>query len=103
MVSNEIKVNVLRSMDNVIRMVSDEENGVFIDWITLHVPDEATDEDLKEFVENDDMFYRDACEFFARRVSFMLDKGDWNDKGYSIELFNSEAYDKGGIYNDYAE
>lgn len=88
-VSKTIQVKVLRAMDNIIRCVNDEETGVFDDWITLHVPDGASDEELRDFVE-DSTFYIDACEFFARRIAFLLDKGTWNNDGWSMELWRKQ-------------
>lgn len=88
-VSKTIQVKVLRAMDNIIRCVNDEETGVFDDWIALHVPDGASDEDLRDFVE-DSTFYIDACEFFARRVAFLLDEGTWNNDGWSCELWRKQ-------------
>lgn len=94
------KVQALRHMDNVIRMISDEETGIFEDWIALHVPDEASDEELASLIQEMPEFYPEACEFFARNIAILIDFGDWNKQGYSLEFFNREAYDKGGIYNE---
>lgn len=85
-VSKTIQVKALRAMDNIIRCVNDEEKGIFDDWIALHVPDGASDEELIDFVD-DPTFYSDACEFFARRIAFLLDEGTWNDAGWSCELW----------------
>jgi hypothetical protein len=65
-VSVDVQVIALRHMDNIIRSINDEENGVFDDWITRHVPDRASDDELRDLCETDPMLYPDACEFFAR-------------------------------------
>ena len=88
------RAKALRHMDNVIRMMSDEENGIFEAWISLHVPDESSDEDLEEFA-SDEHVYIEACMFFASNIAELIDCGDWNKDGYSLELFNTDAYLKG--------
>lgn len=80
------KAQILRDMDNCIRMCTDEENGIFDTWITLYVPDEATDEELEEFAE-DDLDYYHACEFFARNIADMVVNGEWTKNGFSAEFY----------------
>lgn len=88
-VSIGVQVNALRHMDNIIRAISDEENGIFDGWITLYVPDRMPDDELMYLCKTDPMFYPDACEFFARHVSKMLDNGSWNSDGWSTELWRN--------------
>lgn len=88
-VSIDEQVIALRHMDNIIRSINDEENGIFDGWITLHVPDRASDEELRDFCETDPMFYPDACEFFARHVANMIDEGSWSSNGWSTELWRN--------------
>lgn len=84
------RAQILRDMDTCIRMCTDEENGTFDTWITLYVPDEATDEELEEFAE-DDLDYYHACEFFARNIADMVVNGEWTKEGFSAEFYNAKA------------
>ena len=82
------KVKALSNMDTCIRMLSDEESGIFEGWISLWVPDEATTQDLIDIVESDPEFYNGCCEYFARHISKCLVEGDWNKEGFSLEFYN---------------
>ena len=75
-------------MDTAIRLLSDEENGIFEGWISFCVPDEATDEELEEYINSDPEFYVTCSEYFARNISKLIVEGDWNDKGFSLEFYN---------------
>lgn len=80
------RAQILRDMDTCIRMCTDEENGIFDTWITLYVPDEATDEELEEFAEDDPDYH--ACAFFARNIADMVVNGEWTKQGLSAEFYN---------------
>ena len=80
-------------MDTAIRLLSDEENGIFEGWISLWVPDEATDGEIEEYINSDPEFYAGCCEYFARHISKLIVEGDWNDSGFSTEFYK-RGYDK---------
>ena len=88
------KADTLIEMDTVIQSINDEENGIFENWIMWHVPDRATREELIQYIEEDDTFYPEACEFFARYISNLICHGEWNVDGYTTEFFNSKYYEK---------
>jgi hypothetical protein len=80
-------------MDRVIRCVNDEENGIFDDWITLHVPDGCSRDEWADLIEGRVQgAYLEACEFFARRMSNLIAKGAWSDQGWTLELFNRDEH-----------
>lgn len=79
-------------MDTCIRMINDEENGILEGWLMLHVPDEASDEELLGVVQGDENFYAACCEFFARHMSRLIAKGGFDSRGRTVELFNVEAF-----------
>lgn len=91
-IGNQVKA--LRHMDNVIRSINDEETGIFESWITGYVPDEATDDELKQEIKDNPEFYQECCEFFAKYISALIDEGEWNVDGYTTEFFNSKAYEE---------
>ncbi len=51
-------------MDSVIRMINDEENGIFEGWITEYVADGDGIDDEMDYADFES-FYRDACGYFA--------------------------------------
>lgn len=80
-------------MDKVIRCVNDEENGIFEDWITLHVPDGCSRDEWADLIEGHvQEAYLEACEFFARRMSNLIAKGAWSEQGWTLELFNRDEH-----------
>lgn len=85
------KAKQLHRMDQLIRMVNDEENGVFEGWISGYVPDESSVEEIAEILQEDPSFYQECCEYFATSITDMILDGDWTDRGFTIELFNSRA------------
>ena len=93
MISVARRVRALRDMDTAIRLLSDEENGIFEGWISLCVPDEATDGEIEEYINSDPEFYVTCSEYFARNISKLIVEGDWNDSGFSTEFYKS-SYDK---------
>ena len=91
--SNDKAIDQLMIMDKIIRCVSDEKNGIFKDWITLHVPVGFSRDEWVAFIEGrEQMVYIEACEFFARRISNLIAKGEWSDKGHTLELFNQNKH-----------
>lgn len=87
----EMKARDLYRMDKVIRMVNDEDNGLFESWITECVPDGASLDELKELVTDLPEFYQECCEFFAVAISGLICNGEWTQSGFTAELFNPEA------------
>lgn len=86
------RVQALKDMDSIVRSVNDEESGIFEDWVTLHVPDGANEDEFKDFA-NDEESYTEACEFFARRISeYILDSGVQKD-GWSTALYRPYRLD----------
>lgn len=80
-------------MDRVIRCVNDEENGIFDDWITLHVPDGCSRDEWADLIEGHvQEAYLEACEFFARRMSNLIARGAWSEQGWTLELFNRDEH-----------
>lgn len=84
----ERRAKYVEHMDNVIRCVNDEENGVFETWLMGGPPDGCSREELLEFVEDED-WYRDVCQLFAELISELIDKGEWTEDGFSYELYRS--------------
>lgn len=93
MISVVRRVKALRNMDTAIRLLNDEENGIFEDWVSLCVPDEATDGELEEYINSDPEFYVTCSEYFARNISKLIVEGDWSKKGFSLEFYN-KSFDK---------
>lgn len=88
--NNRQKANALHRMDQLIRMINDEENGVFEGWISVCVPDEASVDEIEEIVNDDPAFYAECCEYFATNVTDMILDGDWTENGFTTELYNSQ-------------
>lgn len=78
-------------MDKVIRLINDEDNGIFESWVQNYVPDESSVKDLEELIADDPDFYPQCCEFFATNIAELLTTGHWSDNGYSLELFNPKS------------
>lgn len=85
------RIKNLKNMDKVIRYVNDEENGVIDTWLMGGVPDGSTEQDFKEYAEDEEM-YNDCCKLFAELISDMLVNGYWDKNGYTREFFNVDAY-----------
>lgn len=89
--NNKQKAQAIHRMDQLIRMINDEENGVFEGWISVCVPDESSLEEIEEIVADDPAFYSECCEYFATHVTDMILNGDWTENGFTTELYNSMA------------
>lgn len=89
MQSNRKKAQAIHRMDQLIRMINDEENGVFEGWISVCVPDESSIDEIEEIITEDPSFYAECCEYFATHVTDMILNGDWTENGFTTELFNS--------------
>lgn len=90
---NDKAIDQCMIMDKVIRCVNDEKNGIYKDWTTLHVPNGLSRDEWAAFIEGrEQMVYIEACEFFARRISNLIAKGEWSDKGHTLELFNQNKH-----------
>lgn len=94
-VSHDEMLNTLMRMDKAVRCINDEENGIFEDWITLHVADGCDRDELKDLTEGIlTRFYLDACEFFARRISKLIVNGDYDQRGFCLEFYNPKSSKK---------
>ena len=65
------RIILLKQMDKYIREIGDEE--IWMDWIAVGVPDEATEEDY-EFMADDEVIWRETCEIFGELIK--RDKGE---------------------------
>lgn len=59
----KIRINLLKQMNEYICKMGDEE--IWMDWITLGVPDEPSEDDYEFIAENDDE-WNDICNLFGR-------------------------------------
>lgn len=59
----KIRINLLKQMNEYICEMGDEE--IWMDWITLGVPDEPSEDDYEFIAENDDE-WNDICNLFGR-------------------------------------
>lgn len=93
--SHDKMLKTLMRMDKAVRCINDEENGIFEDWIELHIPDGCDSDELKDLTEgNLTRFYLDACEFFARRMSKLIVDGDYDQRGFCLEFYNPKSSKK---------
>lgn len=65
-----LKMNILGGMNELVKKMNDEE-AYYNYWIDL-VPDEATEEDLQDIAECEELF-RAVCERFAMLVRMFGD------------------------------
>lgn len=86
----EERVKILKRMDSVMRMVNDEENGVFDTWLSLGIPDRADDSDYID-IADDDASYTEICVLWAELMSELIADGEWSSEGHSLELYNSST------------
>lgn len=56
-----------------IHIIEMGDEKIWMDWITLGVPDEPSEEDFEWFAENDDE-WEDLCKLFGE-----LTKGEWEE------------------------
>lgn len=89
-----LRAQTLKNMDAAIRSVSDEENGIFETWIALYIPDDTKEDEWEEWARDEEL-YKNCCEFFSRNIANLIAYGEYNDDGYCLEFFNSEAFWKG--------
>lgn len=57
-----IREKLLKDMHQYIIEIGDED--IYIDWVTLAVPDEPTEEDFESIAEDDEMWIK-TCELFG--------------------------------------
>ena len=57
-----IREKLLKDMHQYIIEIGDEE--IYIDWVTLAVPDEPTEEDFESIAEDDETWIK-TCELFG--------------------------------------
>lgn len=88
------RIKCLQNMDTAMKFINDEENGVYESWLSVGVPDGASDEDFEEIAKDDESYF-ETCELFAGLISDLLVNGDWNKKGFSTEFFNVKAVWRG--------
>ena len=90
----QMRAQTLKNMDEAIRSISDEGNGIFESWIALYIPDGTKENEWEEWARDDEL-YTGCCKFFARNVSSLIANGDYNDDGYCLEFFSPEAFNRG--------
>lgn len=61
----KLRKTLLKQMNKYIIEIGDEE--IWMDWITLGVPDEPSEDDYDFIAENDDE-WNDTCELFGKLV-----------------------------------
>lgn len=59
------RIYTLKTLNKYIIGIGDEE--IWMDWITLGVPDEATEDDYL-FIAKDDKIWHETCELFNELV-----------------------------------
>ena len=72
------RFELVKSMHTIVMSMNDE--NAYMTWIYV-VPDEATDEDLMDIAENDEL-YSDTCKLFTKLVrKYGANSGYyvWND------------------------
>ena len=62
----QARIKLLKEMNTYIINMDDEE--IWMDWITLGVPDEPSEDDYKFIAENDDE-WNDVCGLFGKLVA----------------------------------
>lgn len=67
----KIRIDLLKQMHKYIIEIGDEE--IYLDWVTLAVPDEPSDGDY-EFIAESDEEWTDVCEVFGK-----LTKADYEE------------------------
>lgn len=60
-----VRINTLKKMNKNIIDIGDEEK--WMDWITLGVPDEATEDDYL-FMAEDDKIWHETCELYDELI-----------------------------------
>lgn len=76
MTNNELKtlrMNLVGGMNEYIRELGDED--IWFEWISVGVPDEATEDDL-EWIAEDEQSFVDVCRVFGKLVVFEWENGD---------------------------
>lgn len=61
----QTRIELLKQMNQYIINIGDEE--IWMDWIAVGVPDEATEEDY-EFMANDEVIWCETCEIFGELI-----------------------------------
>ena len=59
----QLRIKLLKEMNTYIIEMGDEE--IWMDWITLGVPDEPSEDDYEFIAENDDE-WNDVCDLFGK-------------------------------------
>ena len=68
-IKQEMRYRALKAMDKVIRIHANDEFYI-VNWLTLGVPDDATDLDFQEWAADEDD-YTEFCETFLRLIKRM--------------------------------
>lgn len=79
-------------MDAVMRCINDEEDPGLYRWLVEGCPDGSTPQDIADYVddrEDGEQTYKDWCVIFAEEMANLIYKGNWDDNGRTLELYNS--------------
>lgn len=70
MTKNELKVlmmNLTGGMNTLVRQINNKDYLYLYDWLTLGVPEDATEEDLEQFVK-DPYEFADLVDLFSKII-----------------------------------
>ena len=82
------RAQALKNMDNAIRFINDEGNGIFDTWIAICIPDDTREDEWEEWAKDDELYDR-CCEVFARNVARLIVEGEWDSQGFCAEFYNA--------------
>lgn len=66
-----IRIKLLKDMHQYIIEIGDEE--IYMDWVTLAVPDEPREDDFESIAEDDENWC-ECCSLFYRLVKYDLEE-----------------------------
>lgn len=67
----EIRVKLLKGMHQYIIEIGDED--IYMDWVTLAVPDEPREDDFESIAEDDENWV-ECCSLFGRLVKYDIEE-----------------------------
>ena len=62
----EVRIKQLKLMHELMTLTNDE--GIYMTWVTLGVPDCPMEDDF-EYIAEDDDSYNEICELFAKLIA----------------------------------
>lgn len=66
-----IRIKLLKDMHQYIIEIGDEE--IYMDWVTLAVPDEPREDDFESIAEDDENWI-ECCSLFGRLVKYDIEE-----------------------------